>query len=68
MLTLRNFHLAFILLAIMGADLFGGWALWHHAQQGDPVLLWMGLVALAGGLGLAVYAFKLVRGFEQTGR
>ena len=67
-MSLRNFHLLFILLVFMGADLFGGWALWRHAQYGDPQLLAMGIVSLVGGLGLAVYAWRLVRGFERQDR
>lgn len=65
MLSLRSFHIAFILLVFMGADLFGGWALWHHAQNGDPALLVMGIASLIGGLGLAVYAWRLVSRLER---
>jgi hypothetical protein len=65
MLSLRSFHLAFILLSIVGADLFGVWALWH-AQQGHRLLLTLGLLSIAGGFGLVVYAFRLVRALDRA--
>ena len=67
-MSLRNFHLIFILLVFMGADLFGAWAIWSYRQAGDPVTLAMGVVSLVGGLGLAVYGWRLVRGFERDAR
>ena len=66
MLTLRNFHLAFILVVIVGADLFGAWAFWRYAQHGDGVLLALGIVAVLGGLGLIWYAYKLVRQLDRA--
>jgi hypothetical protein len=66
MLSLKNFHLVFILLAIVGADLFGAWAVWHYATQGDAVVLALGILAVLGGFGLILYAFKLVREMERV--
>jgi len=64
-LSLRSFHLFFILLASVGADLFGIWAVWRHLQHPDPGLLVLGLVCIVGGLGLIVYAVHFVRVWGQ---
>ena len=66
MLSLRSFHLLFILIAIVGADLFGVWTVWDWAHGGDALVLVLGVVALLGGLGLLVYAVKLVRALDRA--
>lgn len=33
-MSLKSFHLVFILLVIVGADMFGAWSVWYYAQQG----------------------------------
>ncbi len=66
-LTLRTFHLAFILLAIMGADLFGGWAVSEYGTSGDVVILALGIACVLGGLGLAVYSIRVVRMMDRAG-
>jgi hypothetical protein len=60
-MTLRWFHLVFLLFVMVGADMFGAWAIYHHGRGDAPLLLALGILALIGGLGLAVYVFWLVR-------
>jgi hypothetical protein len=55
----------FILIAIMGADLFGGWAIHDYRTNGDPFILTIGIVSMLGGLGLAIYVVILVRKLNQ---
>ena len=64
-MSLRTFHLVFILVAIMGADLFGGWAVREYRATGDPLTLTLGIVSMIGGLGLAAYAIRFVRMIER---
>ena len=64
-MTLRWFHMVFLLLAIMGADLFGGWAI-RASSDGDRSLLIMGVVSMVGGLGLCGYVLWLVRKLDQA--
>ncbi len=64
-MSLRSFHMMFILLAIMGADLFGGWAIRDYRHNGDPTTLALGIISMVGGLGLAVYALFLVRRLDR---
>jgi len=66
MLSLRSFHLVFILLVIVGADLFGAWSVWYYARQGDVVVLTLGILAVLGGFGLIWYAIRLVRGMDTA--
>ena len=61
MSSLRSFHMVFILLAIIGADVFGAWAIRHYRDGGEFAMLLMGIVSLLGGVGLIVYAWLLVR-------
>jgi len=65
-MSLRTFHLVFILVAIVGADLFGAWAIWHYTDNGDGLLLALGILAILGGLGLIWYAFRFVRSLNEA--
>jgi hypothetical protein len=64
--SLRSFHLVFLLVAIVGADLFGAWAVWQYVEQKDGMMLALGIIAVLGGLGLIWYAFKLVRQLDRA--
>jgi hypothetical protein len=64
-MNLRAFHMVFILVAIMGADLFGGWAIHDYRTTGDPWILTLGIVSMLGGLGLAIYVLALVRKLDR---
>ena len=66
MLSLRSFHLVFILLVVVGADLFGAWSVWYYAEQKDAGVLVLGILAVLGGFGLIWYAIKLVRGMDNA--
>lgn len=67
-MSLRAFHLLFILLVIVGADLFGVWAVWRYTETREVLTLVMGVVSLLGGLGLVAYAVYFVRNYDRTGR
>jgi hypothetical protein len=64
-MSLRTFHLVFILLAIVGADLFGAWAVWNFAGTGDYLILILGVISVLGGFGLIWYAFRFVRKMNE---
>ena len=65
-MSLRTFHLIFVLVAMVMADMFGAWSIWHYPLTGDLVNLVLGIVTLVGGLALAIYAIYLVRSFDQA--
>ena len=65
MLSLRTVHLVFILIAIIGAEMFGAWAIYHHPGLDSP-MMWLGIATLLGGLGLCWYAYSFVRKMDQA--
>ena len=65
-MSLRTLHLAFVLIVILGADLFGIWSFFEFVRHGDVLILGLGILSLAGGLGLVFYAIKLVRFFDRV--
>jgi len=64
-LSLRTFHLVFILIAIAGADLFGAWAINTYKTTHDPMTLVLGIVSFVGGLGLVGYALWVVNKMDR---
>jgi hypothetical protein len=64
-MALRTFHLLFILVAIMGADLFGGWATHEYSASGHLPTLLLGIGCMIGGLGLAAYVIRFVRMMDR---
>ena len=66
-MSLRTFHLIFILVVIMSAEMFGARELWHYQFTDDPLTFWMGILSLVGGLALSVYALVFVRKMDSTG-
>lgn len=65
-MSLRTFHLFFIVLCIMGADLVGAWALWGYGGSRDPGMLALGIVSIGGGLGLIGYAIHVYKLMERA--
>jgi len=65
-MSLRSFHLLFILTVMLGADIFGVWAVWTWARTTDRGILALGILAVLGGLGLLVYAVRLVRALDES--
>ena len=63
-MSLKTFHLVFIIAAIIVADMFGAWALWHRATL-DGLTLALGVATLVGGLALTAYALYFVRKMER---
>ncbi|MCP4200971.1 MAG: hypothetical protein GY769_03465 [bacterium] len=66
-MSLRTFHLIFILIVIVSAELFGAREIWYYQHTRDPLTLWMGILTLVGGLGLSVYALFFVRKMDAAG-
>jgi len=66
-MSLRSFHLVFLLLAIMGADLFGGWAVNEFLRTRSAGALALSVISFSGGFGLVGYAIWFVRKTTVTG-
>jgi len=65
-MSLRTFHLIFILFAIIGADLFGLWSISNYRETGDALILGMGIASFVGGFGLIVYVWQFVRRLDAA--
>ena len=63
-MSLKTFHLVFIIAAIIIADMFGAWAIWHRATL-DGLTVALGVTTLIGGLALTAYALYFVRKMER---
>ena len=63
-MSLKTFHLVFIIIAIIVADMFGAWAIWHRADL-DALTVGFGAATLVGGLALTAYALFFVRKLER---
>ena len=66
-MSLRMFHLVFIVIVVVGADLFGGWAVHEYWTGGSVPTLLLGIACMIGGLGLALYGIWFVRKTERIG-
>jgi len=66
MTSLKTFHLVFILIAMMAADLFGGWAIHEHAVTHQTSMLVWGGLSFVIGLALAAYALWIVHTLERA--
>jgi len=64
-MSLRIYHLVFILLTIMSAEMFVGWAAHDFRTSGDPLILVLGIASAIGGLALAAYTLLLVRKLDR---
>lgn len=65
-MSLRMFHLVFMTLVIIGADLIGAWAIRNYSETHDPSILLCGIVTLIGGFGLVGYVIWFVRKTEKA--
>lgn len=65
-MSLRMFHLVFILIAIVATDMFGGWAVWEHAHTRETATLVIGMASFATGFALIIYGLWVAKKFQQT--
>lgn len=65
-MTLRWFHMVFLLAAMILADMFGAWAIYWHGRGDQPLILTLGIISLAIGLGLAGYVAWLVKKLDTA--
>ena len=63
-MSLKAFHIVFVIASILLAFGFATWALVKYAKEGEQGLLWYGVGSAAVGFGLAgyfVYVLKKLR-------
>ena len=66
MLSLRSFHIFFVVIAILMADVFGIWAVWDYASHGRLLYLLLGVISLVGGMAMIGYGIWFVRKVDQA--
>ena len=54
-MSLKAFHLVFIILSIFFTLMFGIWAVVNHGSSGKTAELVLGILSLVGTVGLSVY-------------
>ena len=54
-MSLKAFHLVFIILSILFTLMFGVWGVVNHGSSGKTAELVLGVISLAGTVGLSVY-------------
>ena len=65
-MSLRWFHMLFLLIVMVVADMFGAWAIYFHGKGDDPVILGMGILSLVTGLAIAAYVAWLVQKLDTA--
>lgn len=58
-MSLKWFHLLFIVISTLLAFGFAVWAVVSYAEAGDATLLVLGILSFAGTAGLIVYGVKV---------
>ena len=66
LMSLRWFHMLFILLVIVSADMFGAWGLWNYYHGGGNQPLLLGIGGLIAGIGLACYVPWMVNKLDHA--
>jgi hypothetical protein len=64
--SLRLFHLLFILAVLVLTDMFGAWAFWRYGQSSEAGLLVAGIMSFLAGFGVAAYAVFFVRKVRES--
>lgn len=66
MVTLRKFHLLFILVIFVAADLFGAWGVWTYSRTHQVASLAAGAMSFLFGFALAGYTLWLVYKLDRA--
>jgi len=65
-MSLKAFHLVFIILSILFSLVFGIWALVNYGTSGRTAELVLGIVSLAGTVGMSIYLIFFLRKFKHV--
>ncbi len=65
-MSLRSFHIFFIVVAIIAADVFGVWAIRDYRDTHSVINLTLGVVTLVGGLAMVAYGIWFIRKMDRA--
>jgi len=60
-MSLKAFHLFFIVVSILAAFGFSYWALDNYLAAKDPTFLKIAIISALAGIGLVVYGFFFIK-------
>jgi len=60
-MSLRTFHVIFIVCSIIVTIGFGCWAIINFQQNQTPTYLWTGIVAFIAASGLVIYEYSFLK-------
>ena len=64
-MSLKAFHLVFIILSILFTLMFGIWGVMNHGSSGKMAELVMGILSLIGTVGLSIYLYFFLKKFKH---
>jgi hypothetical protein len=64
-MSLKAFHLVFIILSILFTLMFGIWGVMNHGSSGKMAELVMGILSLIGTIGLSIYLYFFLKKFKH---
>ena len=65
-MSLKAFHLVFVILSIMFSLVFGIWAVLSYVSSGETSKLVLGIISLAGTVGMSIYLFFFLKKFKHV--
>ncbi|MHC5108389.1 MAG: hypothetical protein ACYTHJ_00755 [Planctomycetota bacterium] len=65
-MSIRAFHLAFIVIVMVAADLFGLWAIDRYQTTQEGLLVVLAVLAFTAGLAMIAYAVWFVRKLNRS--
>ncbi len=65
-LSLKAFHIIFIVAATLLAFGFGGWLIYYHIENSSYTFLFLGLIHLIAGVGLIAYGKRFLQKLKHV--
>lgn len=65
-MSLKAFHLVFVILSILFSLVFGIWAVLSYVSSGETSKLVLGIISLAGTVGMSIYLFFFLKKFKHV--
>ena len=65
-MSLKAFHLVFIILSILFSLVFGIWAVLSYGSSEKTAELVLGIISLVGTVGMAIYLFFFLKKFKHV--
>ena len=64
-MSLKSFHLVFIILSILFSFVFGIWAVFNYGSSDKIAELVLGIISLIGSVIMTIYLFFFLKKFKH---